>query len=580
MPRHADRDRTQNLLPDREGRRGIADGDNCSAIDAGLSVVKTDCRRDLSGRPVQPRYQTPRHRTVGGFRLRRRIVLAGLKLLAFAWALGGITGCTTVIVQVPGNGTVPTPEVRNVGPMNPLAARAEALTQIQHSTPQPDPTKETAKPPDVPSQKGIGSFFGWGGAARDSESKSRKLPESNPENASQTVATPPANERPQMLPDPSPAVTPSPAEKPPELLPLPDAGPGPTGPVRIDGVPLPFGALSHLVDESAPGSKPVGGCESCGDGRQCAPGQSKCESLPNTSHINRIIGAIYETVACPDPCYQPKWIPLANAAFFVDGARPVTQTRLRVDSIERLQFPDRNEFFWARGDGMGKGPRARGAFRSIPSLDYREASQETEVARGAFAFTVTTPYRSLDPDFGARAAGFSDMTLGTKTLLVDSELFLLALQFRTTIPSGNFTKGLGTAHVSLEPSLIAGLRLSQDSYLQSQLSEWIPLGGDPDYMAPILHYHASYNHVLWRPIPDIQLIGTLESNGYTFQDGAFTDPVIGALQKSSGTTILQGGPGVRLFVSDKIDFGLANAFSLTGKYMARNQLRAEFRFRY
>jgi hypothetical protein len=40
------------------------------------------------------------------------------------------------------------------------------------------------------------------------------------------------------------------------------------------------------------------------------------------------------------------------------------------------------------------------------------------------------------------------------------------------------------------------------------------------------------------------------------------------------------GAGVRLFVCDKIDFGLATAHAVTGVRLARDIYTAEFRVRY
>ena len=53
----------------------------------------------------------------------------------------------------------------------------------------------------------------------------------------------------------------------------------------------------------------------------------------------------------------------------------------------------------------------------------------------------------------------------------------------------------------------------------------------------------------------MQLVGTLEAVGFGFQDGAFTDPVDGPLQKLSGQAGLSVGPGLRMFYCDKLDVG-------------------------
>ena len=154
-----------------------------------------------------------------------------------------------------------------------------------------------------------------------------------------------------------------------------------------------------------------------------------------------------------------------------------------------------------------------------------------------------------------------------------------AFQFRTFIPTGNSTHGIGTGHVSLEPSLLAAVRLGPYTYFQAQLSEWIPLGGDTDYQGAILHYHVSLNHVLCRPVADVQLIGTLEFNGWSFQTGHFTDPFLGKL-KSGDDSFLSVGPGLRLVLCDKLDVGVGAAFEVNGIPWPSTLIRSEFRWRF
>jgi hypothetical protein len=208
-----------------------------------------------------------------------------------------------------------------------------------------------------------------------------------------------------------------------------------------------------------------------------------------------------------------------------------------------------------------------------------ELSMWTEVASGGFSFFVDTPYRSYDTDLGGHAAGFSDINLGTKSVLFDAELLQITFQFRTWMPSGIGLKGLGTQHVSLEPSLLFGLNISPDTYAQAQIAEWIPISADAAQAGAILHYHASLNHVLWRWQPNVPIIGTLEANGWSFQDGLYTDPLRGALP-ASGETYLSAGPGLRVVVCDKIDFGIGSAFALTENHWGEQALRSEFRWRF
>src|SRR5262249_3143137 len=154
----------------------------------------------------------------------------------------------------------------------------------------------------------------------------------------------------------------------------------------------------------------------------------------------------------------------------------------RYDYGQNLILPDRAEYFWARtgtGGGAGiAGFNAKGPPKAETSLHYDELSLYQEIAAGGFGFFIEEPYRPVYPAVNDRDANFGDLNLGTKSLLVDCELLQLTFQFRTYVPTGNSRNGIGTGHVSLEPSLLASLKLSPNTYLQSQLAEWIPIGGD------------------------------------------------------------------------------------------------------
>lgn len=386
---------------------------------------------------------------------------------------------------------------------------------------------------------------------------------------SKSVLPPPARTS-----DTPPVALPPPAE----LLPMTADPPE----IVLNGKPATFEALSKLVDGNictscGGGSVGPNGCTSCGD-PPCRSG--RCEPFPAKTAAGRVVGLIYSSVCCPDPCYQPKWEPLADAAFFVDAVRPKTSTRFRWDYMAHYAYPDRGEFFFARGDGNGKGPRANAPLRSIPYVDAHEFMLVTEVGMGASGVQIAVPYRSVNSTpFGQDGAGFADMTITAKTMLLDSELALFGFQMRTYVPIGVPSKGLGTGHVALEPGLNFGLRVAPKTYFQSQVVEWIPLGGDNDYQGPHLRWAMSINHVWWQPVKDVQLVGTLETTGISFQDGLFTDPALGP-QRLAKRTSAHIGAGMRLFFCDTFDVGLGYQHSMTGKYLMRDMTRFELRYRF
>ena len=179
------------------------------------------------------------------------------------------------------------------------------------------------------------------------------------------------------------------------------------------------------------------------------------------------------------------------------------------------------------------------------ALNYAQLYLYTEMAGEHGSFFIEIPYRSWSAYTGGGAAGFSDLNVGTKSVLLDSEFLLLTFQFKTYIPTGDAGAGLGTGHVSLEPTLLSALKLTPEAYLQSQLSEWIPIGGDTHYQGSILHYHFSFNQDLYRIAPSAPIIGTLEFNGWSFQGGEYTDPVSGT--KGAGhDSYFSIGPGLRM----------------------------------
>jgi hypothetical protein len=377
--------------------------------------------------------------------------------------------------------------------------------------------------------------------------------------------------------------------------------------------PLPNGGVVQAGCSSCGGDGIFsGGCSSCGGGASsCRPGifhPEYCCCNFGDSCVGRFFGGLYQCICCPDPCYVPQWTPVADSAFFVDAARPVTQMKLRWDTGLDLKDPDRAEFFWAREGvnqaaipncgntgGFGKGPNC------IPrTIDYESLTLVMEAAAGPAGIVIETPYEHFDVDPGAADAlvsgsnrccpvsGFEDIKIATKAMLLDCELMQLTFQFKTYIPSGDFHKGLGTGHVSLEPSLLFNVRVSADTYVQGQLSYWIPLGGDSVYESDIFHTHWSLNHVLWRPCPGITVVGTAELNEWSVLYGEYTIPDYGItingkttpVAGSAEATMVSAGPGIRAFFCDKIDLGVGTAFALTGNHWEEELIRAEFRWRF
>lgn len=386
---------------------------------------------------------------------------------------------------------------------------------------------------------------------------------------------------PPALPAPPGASSPKPGPIPPESPPR-TAGP----PVETATLPMETCAtcghrrpFQRLQDKFA-GPFGHGKCTRCGADWRCVPGQEPCGWCDAEGPLGHFFCSIYDSICCIDPCYEPKWRQVPNAALFVDGARPITQTEVRWNAGRGGVFPDRSEFIWARADGMGRGPKPLAAGVFGGDFNFDELVVITETAKDKLSAIIEFPYRAVDHDNYPHGAGFGNMGIGTKTLLCDCELMQFSMMMKTYLPIGNALKGVGNGHVAIEPSLLFALKLTCDCYIQGQFIETIPIGGDQDYAGSVFHTHFSVNNVLYRFGPDFPLVGTFETATYSFQDGAYTDPILGPYQSASKTTYVSMGPGLRLMFCDKLDIGFGALIAVSGDHFAREYYRTSVRLRF
>jgi hypothetical protein len=300
-----------------------------------------------------------------------------------------------------------------------------------------------------------------------------------------------------------------------------------------------------------------GGCASCGGGcgdgncggPGCVPGRLDCcEPCEGHSMVGRLLCAIHHSICCPDPCYEPCYIPAANAGFFLDSARPLTQAKFSYSAMPGGPTPAQGGYYWSSGASPGNGT-------SFVAHDF---VIENEFAVDRFSFFVSTPFRVV---VGTGGAGYSDMRIGTKSLFLDTELMLVSFQFTTYLPTGLPTSGTGNGNVGLEPSFLFTLKIAQETYLQTQLAEWIGVVTQQS----CFHYHFSLNHTLTAPRRDMKLIGTIEYGSYVFPNGpAFYDV----------------GPGLRFHFCNKVDVGFGMLFRVSDAHYMDQTYRTELRWRF
>jgi hypothetical protein len=295
---------------------------------------------------------------------------------------------------------------------------------------------------------------------------------------------------------------------------------------------------------------------------------------------------LYDCLCCPDPCYQPRWEPAANASFFADYARPRTITRIRYDNLNDMRTPDRAQFFIQNVSTPSKGNG-----KIFPQARFQQVSLYQEVAGPRGSFFISMPYNQINPNWAPTSAGFGDLYFGIKSLMFDCEMLQVSFQLRTYMPTGAATNNLGTGHISLDPSILASLKLTPTTYLQGQIGNFIPIGfggsnGNPPttpLAGGVLYWFGSINQVLWYATPNSPLIATLEMDGWSFENSGYTTavqkgnvPVIH--EKGGGATYFNIGPGLRQVICDKADIGGAITWATTTPNWAQPWFRFEVRF--
>jgi hypothetical protein len=363
--------------------------------------------------------------------------------------------------------------------------------------------------------------------------------------------------------------------------PNPDPAVGPKGDAQVEQTACASCGGFHGAADGGALHDSMGGCAS----GTCIPGRQACYPPPHDS--DSICGAflanLYQCLCCPDPCYQPHWEPAANASFFADYARPRTVTRIRYDNLNDMRTPDRNQFFM---QNVNVSPTRMGGNKFTPGARLQQVSLYQEVAGEKGSLFINVPYNQVNSNWQPTQAGFGDLNFGIKSMMFDCEMLQLAFQFRTYMPTGTSMNNLGTGHISLDPSILASLKLTPTTYLQSQLGNFIPIGfggsTGKQLAGGVLYWFSSLNQVLWYATPNSPLIATLEMDLWGFQNGGYTQAVNSGgtpfVVQHSGVSYFNIGPGLRQVICDRMDIGAAITFATTTPHWAEPWFRFEARF--
>ncbi|MCI0381265.1 MAG: hypothetical protein L0215_27080 [Gemmataceae bacterium] len=261
---------------------------------------------------------------------------------------------------------------------------------------------------------------------------------------------------------------------------------------------------------------------------------------------------------------------------YLDNPVPFSHFRLRLDAAYRNNRPDRAEFFYPKCGCFPDGP---GPLLPETSVDYQDISAYFEWApRDWFSVFVEFPFRFINPEQNPNTSGWADFNGGVKVALWCTGDSILTFQGRVYMPVGDGRKGLGTEHVSFEPSLLYGRNLTDRLVLFGQLGDWISLGGT-DFAGNVLRYGAGVSYTAFDN-GRASVAPVVEVLGWTVLDGLESFPPQNLATDASGDTIINAKFGVRFGLGRNSDLYLGYGRALTGDVWYRDIYRLEYRLRF
>lgn len=279
---------------------------------------------------------------------------------------------------------------------------------------------------------------------------------------------------------------------------------------------------------------------------------------------------------CQFPGVGYQRLPLA--LFEMDTAIPNKALRFRVADARNHEFPDRAEYFWAKAPG-GIGLSSDAVETAV---NYQDLRIQMETGSDKLSVVTELPIRFLDPEINPNTTGLADMSVGTKSVLKQTENWTLSQITRTYMNTGAVTHGLSTGHVSMEPGLLFTKRMGRRTQFHSELKYWFPIAGDPDHSGQILRYGVGASRI-FRESDSFAIVPTFEAVGFTVLDGQKTtgldlvgDPVTESLD---GETIVNIYPGVWFIRERKslLEVGCSGGLSISNERFFETIMRLDIR---
>jgi hypothetical protein len=276
---------------------------------------------------------------------------------------------------------------------------------------------------------------------------------------------------------------------------------------------------------------------------------------------------------------------------YIDNAIIGSQIRVRFDAGFDDNRPDRAEFFYAQCGCDG--PPARGPHPGLVlHLNFQQLYMRAEYAPvKRFSVFAEVPVRWVQPQqfvpatiagtggFGNQA-GLSDVQAGFKFAALASREHYLTFQFLAAFPSGDSSKGLGTNHYSVEPSLLFFQKVTDRMSFEAQVGGWHAFeGASPGFQGDVITYGLGPSYELYRGervrfAPVVELVGWRLLGGKENDGDFFPNPVVSV----DGTNIVNLKVGARTAIGDHNSFYLGYGQALSHELWYKHIVRLEYRY--
>ena len=193
---------------------------------------------------------------------------------------------------------------------------------------------------------------------------------------------------------------------------------------------------------------------------------------------------------------------------------------------------------------------------------------------------------SLDPAFAARtidnSSGLGDVNAGFRYGLVQCDHRTITFQLRILAPTGDARRGLGTDHVSIEPSFLGQRAWNDRLTTFSEFRAWIPISDSQangeDFADTVLRYGVGASYTLTESCVGCEtgrLDGVAEAVGWTVLGGQKFNPLRPTETDAAGDTIVNLKIGGRWSVGSR-SFSVSYGNALTSEVWYEDIVRAEY----